>query len=109
MAKQILQINFNFNVSRSELEKSFAPFATPIANAPGLIWKVWLMNEARKEAGGIYLFDNESSAEKFLAGEIVAGVKAHPALSNINVKQFGMIEDLTKVTRGPIELVQATA
>ena len=108
MTKQILQINFNFNVSESELVKGFTPLATPIANVPGLMWKIWLINEARKEAGGIYLFENESSVEKYLAGEIVAGVKAHPALSNISVKQFGILEDQTKVTRGPVELIQAT-
>ncbi len=107
MAKQILEISFNFNVSRSEIENAFRPLASTFANMPGLLWKVWLMNEADKEAGGIYLFEDKSSVQKFLAGEIVAGMKKNPALSNLGVKQFEPIEDLTKITRGPLELVHA--
>jgi hypothetical protein len=107
MAKQFLQINFNFGVSRKELESAFRPGAEPIANVPGLRWKVWLISEARKEAGAIYLFDDESSVQKYLTGKIVEAVKSNPALSNISVKQFEMLEDLTKITRGPIELIVA--
>ncbi|MGP8057645.1 MAG: YdhR family protein [Nitrososphaerales archaeon] len=107
MPKEILEITFNFSMSKSEIEKGLGLIATPIANVPGLIWKIWLMNETRKEAGGIYLFDDRSSAQKYLDGEIAAGLKTHPVLSNVSVRQFEIIENLTKVTRGPVELVRA--
>jgi hypothetical protein len=105
MAKQILQVNFKFNISRSELENRFRAGATRWANVPGLLWKIWLMNEAEKETGGIYLFDDKSSAQKYLEGEIFAMLKNNPAVSNISVKQFETIEDLTKITHGPVELI----
>ena len=101
--KQIVQINFNFSGSANDLGKEFSPFAEPIARVPGLLWKVWLMNEARKESGGIYLFDDAASAQRYLDGEIIAAVKNHPKLSNISAKTFGILEEHTKVTRGPIE------
>ena len=76
MSQKILQINFTFSsVSRTELEQAWLPGAQPIADTPGLRWKVWLMNERERECGGVYLFDNEASLQAFLAGPIVAATK----------------------------------
>jgi len=58
MSGRILQLNFKFNVPREDYESAVQPLADPIAATPGLIWKVWLMNEQEHEAGGIYLFSD---------------------------------------------------
>ena len=102
MSQKILQINFKFNVSPVEYENAVSPLAGPIADTPGLQWKVWLMNTADHEAGGIYLFDDEASVQAFLAGPIVAGVKSHPALSDISAKVFDVMEELSLICRGPV-------
>ena len=102
MSGRILQINFKFNVSRGEYEQAVSPLASEVAVVAGLRWKVWIMNEAESEAGGIYLFDDEASVNAFLEGPIVAQVTSHPALSDFGVKQFDVMEDLTAVTRGPV-------
>jgi hypothetical protein len=102
MSPRILQINFRFDVPAAELSQAFAPLAQPIADTAGLRWKIWLMNEEEHESGGIYLFDDEASAQAYLAGPIVAGLGQHPALSQITAKTFGVAEEGTRVTRGPI-------
>ena len=103
MSQKILQINFTFSgISRSELEAAWLPAAQPIAETPGLRWKVWLMNENEHECGGIYLFDDEASVQAFLNGPIVAATKDAPILSNASVKIFGMMEAHTVITRGPV-------
>jgi len=107
MTKHILQINFNFNVSRNDYEKGCAQMAPAIAKAPGLIWKVWAIDEGRKEGAGIYLFDDKTSAQRYLAGEIGTAIKNNPALSNMSMKQFDVQDDLTKTTRGPLQLIHA--
>lgn len=54
MSQKILQINLKYHgVSRAELEQAWLPAAQPIADTPGLRWKIWLMNEAENAAGGI--------------------------------------------------------
>jgi len=65
-------------------------------------WKIWLMNEAESEAGGIYVFDDEASLQAHLEGPLAGAVKAHPALSDMSAKVFDSIEKLTAITRGPI-------
>ena len=107
MTKHILQINFNFNVSRNDYEKGCAQMAPAIAKAPGLIWKVWAVDEGRKEAAGIYLFDDKTSAQRYLAGEIFTAIKSNPALSNMSTKLFDTQDDLSRITRGPVQLVRA--
>lgn len=104
MSQKILQINFTFSgISRTELEQAWLPAAQPIAETPGLCWKVWLMNEETHECGGIYLFDNEASVKGFLNGPIVAATKEAPILSNASVKTFDMMEAHTAITRGPVD------
>lgn len=102
MSQKILQINFKLSVSAKDYEQACLPAAQPIADTPGLRWKVWLMNEAEREAGGIYLFDDEASVQAFLAGPIVAAVKSNPSLGHVSAKMFDVMENLTAITHGPV-------
>lgn len=102
MSQKLLQVNVKFSASKADLEAAWLPAAQPIADTPGLRWKVWLMNEAQHEAGGIYLFDNEDSAQSYIDGPIVAALKASPVISNIDAKLFDVMESHTATTRGPV-------
>lgn len=102
MPGKILQINFKYNVSGADYRQAVSPLAAPIAAVPGLRWKIWPINEAESEGGGILLFDDEASLQAYLEGPIAAQVTAHPALSDFSVKQFDIMEDETGVTRGPV-------
>ena len=61
------------------------------------------MNEADSEAGGIYLFEDESSLKALLAGPLAAKVTNHPAISDMSVKQFEVMDEVTAITRGPVK------
>jgi len=102
VSQKILQINYKFSIPAAEFSRAMAPAAQPIANSPGLVWKIWLMNEADSEGGGIYLFEDEAAANAFLGGPIVSALKANPIVSDIRVKMFGVSEAHSLVTRGPI-------
>jgi hypothetical protein len=102
MPGRILQVNFKFNVTKDQYHEAVSALADNFAALDGLSWKVWIMNEAEKEAGGIYMFKDEASLKAYLDGPLAAGVISHPALSDFSVKQFEVMDDLSKVTRGPI-------
>ena len=102
MSGRLLQLNFNFNVTGAEYHAAVSSLADDFAALDGLIWKVWMINEDEGVAGGIYLFDSESSVKAYLDGPLAAGVISHPALSDFSVKTFDVMEDLTKVTRGSL-------
>lgn len=103
MPGKILQINFKFSVPKAEYEQAASGLVKDIAAVGGLRWKVWIMNEAEQEAGGIYLFDNEASVKAYLEGPVVAKVTSHPALSDFSVKQFDVMDEVTAITRGPVK------
>ncbi len=104
--KKILHVSFKFKMTRPELEKAFlegAPTFRPGGDVKGLLWKIWVVNEAEKSAGGIYLFKDDASVEAYLKGEIVAGLRSNPAASDIEVKVFDILPEHTKITRGPVD------
>jgi hypothetical protein len=102
MAK-ILQVNFKFGVSAAEYGQAAASLADAFAAVPGCRWKVWLIDEARREAGGIYLFDDGASVQAMLDSPLWASVGAHPALSDFNVKDWDVMDAPSLVTRAPIK------
>lgn len=107
MPAKILQINFRLRTSRADYESLCRSVAQAFAEVPGLRWKLWLLNEREKEAGGIYLFESEQALNSFLSGPLVAQVKSHPALYDLSAKPFDIQEDVTAITRGPIAAMAA--
>ena len=102
MPEKILQINFKFSVTKAEYEEAAASLAGEFAKVAGLRWKVWILNEAQSEAGGIYLFDDEASLQTYLDGPLAATVKGHPAFSDMSAKTFDVMPAATATCRGPI-------
>jgi hypothetical protein len=102
-----LQINFKLNTPVAEYETICQALAQSIADVPGLRWKVWLLNEEKKEAGGIYLFATEQALTDYVAGPLLAQVRSHPALQDLSAKMFDVMEQVTAITRGPVSAMAA--
>jgi hypothetical protein len=105
--KKIVQLNLKFRTTKPELEKHWlhsAPKFGPNGEVKGLLWKIWLMNEAEKSAGGIYLFKDEASAKAYVNGPIIAGAKTCPLCSayDAEIKVWDILLEHTKITRGPV-------
>ena len=102
MSGRIMQLNFKFSVTGAEYEQAVAPLAEQFAAVDGLRWKIWMINEAESEAGGIYMFEDEASLNALLEGPLAAQVTGHPALSEFSVKKFDVMEKVTAITRSPL-------
>jgi hypothetical protein len=99
----ILQINFNINAPVAEYQKMADSVAHAFLDVPGLRWKIWLLNPAALEAGGIYLFDSQASLDAYLNGPLVAQLRGLKAIRHISMKQFEVMTEVTSLTRGPFE------
>jgi Putative mono-oxygenase ydhR len=109
MSTKILQINFRLKASTSEYQTLCQSVAQAIASVPGLRWKIWILNDREKQAGGIYLFESEGALTDFLSGPLATQVKNHPALSDFSAKVFDVMDDVTAATRGPVRAFAAAA
>ncbi|MFQ6107754.1 MAG: YdhR family protein [Thermoplasmata archaeon] len=102
MPKQLLEMSFKFNLPREEYEAAARELANSFANVAGLQWKVWILNEQDREAGGVYLFEDASSLQTFLVSDLAAQVKNHPAFSDMVVKPYEVLEEPSRTCRGPV-------
>jgi len=48
-----------------ELAEASHRLAAEIANEHGLVWKIWLEDRETRHAGGVYLFEDRASAERY--------------------------------------------
>jgi hypothetical protein len=79
--KKLLQVDFDFTGPfGNEMSRVLVGLAESINNEPGIIWKIWTESQKDQLGGGIYLFEDESSAEAYL--------KMHTA----RLKEMGIAE-----------------
>jgi hypothetical protein len=99
----LLKITFlNPNGTSETSQKKAWERSQQIAVFPGLIWKIWIAEVEQSLYGGIYLFEDESSAQEYLNSSIVQSIKSIPGASNFEAQCFEVNDRLSRVTRGPI-------
>ena len=97
----ILQVDFpTQGPFKTEMTTAFKTLAESINLEDGMQWKIWTENSETKEAGGIYLFDCQENAQKYL--------KMHTArlesfgLNNIRGKIFEVNQALSELNHAPL-------
>lgn len=96
----LLQIDFSMPAEMlgDTLSKNAANLAETINLEPGFISKIWTENVKTQEAGGIYLFTDTASAERYA----IMHKKRVEAMGakNINCKLFDINASLTAINHG---------
>jgi hypothetical protein len=100
MSPKLLQVNYKFKGTRAEYEAANLPWGQPFAEMTGLRWKIWLMNEADSEAGGIVLFEDDGARQAYIDG-VLAEARSDPMVSDITFKRFDVLDALSAITRAP--------
>ncbi|WP_137124104.1 YdhR family protein [Roseomonas sp. HF4] len=100
----IVQVNYTRPaMPKAEWEARYTPErAQQFLAVPGLQWKIWLDGEEERRAGGIYLFADRTAAEAYVAGPIVARMKANPDVTELQIRVFDVRENMTAITNGPV-------
>lgn len=102
MSAQMLVMHFKFNTSPAEYIHAVQPLVDEILNARGLRWKIWLIDESQCIAGGLYLFDDSSCVQAFLASPLMDRLKHHPSFTDLRVMSFDVLTAETRATHGPL-------
>ena len=98
MSRTIWQINYQF-ASVAELTK----LLTPNVAVHGLVWKIWLLNEAGRRAGGICLFESREPAQAFVNSADIKSLASHPSIANLNARLFTPAAALNKISRAALD------
>ncbi|MGG6242066.1 YdhR family protein [Nodosilinea sp. AN01ver1] len=91
-------MNFAFDAPAEQVKQTGLDLALAIAQVPGLVWKTWLMNEAKREAGGIYWFDSEAAAIAYLNSDIGQHIQHNPTFSAIQIRLTPVWSEATAIT-----------
>jgi len=98
---KLLQVDFEYQGPLGEeMSKELIGLAKSINQEPGFIWKIWTESESEKLGGGIYLFEDEGSANKYL--EMHTARLAKMGVSEVRGIIFDINQPLTIINQGPI-------
>ena len=97
----LLQIDFPSHGPWGEdLAKAASSLANHLNKTPGMEWKIWTENSRTGDCGGVYLFNDETSANDFLNEHLQRldsmGIK------DVRAKVLDVNESLSHMTRAPI-------
>lgn len=97
----LLQVDFPYQGPfGNEMSEAMKGLAEDIATEPGLIWKIWTESEQDKMAGGIYLFDNETDARRYVEKH-TARLQAF-GITDIRALILTTNDPLSRIDRAPL-------
>ena len=103
LPKKVLIVTVEFDGPTPDFEHKAARLAKPIANVPGLVWKLWLRHPEADSAGGVYLFESERDLQDFIDGPIAAEINNRSGFTNVTMKVFDIMEEASRTTRAPLD------
>lgn len=100
MAK-LLQVDFDFEGPfGEEMSDRLVDLAQSINDEPGMIWKIWTENSHEKRGGGVYLFEDESTAKAYLKMHSER-LKAM-GVTDVRGMLFDINDSLSAINRAPL-------
>jgi hypothetical protein len=92
------------DIGDAEFIEANEEFAAMMSAVPGLVAKVWLKEPGTNTYGGVYLWRDRESCERFLASDVWQSVVNDETLADLDSRDFAVMEELTKATQPGIEL-----
>ncbi|WP_028878357.1 monooxygenase [Terasakiella pusilla] len=97
---KLLQVDFPFSGPfGEEMTAQLQGLAQSINDEPGFLWKIWTENQDAQEAGGIYLFQDEASAQAYLDMH-TARLNAM-GITGVRGRIFDINTDLSALNKAP--------
>jgi Putative mono-oxygenase ydhR len=93
------------DISEHDYRNQVDPIAPAFAGLPGLVSKTWLASPETNTYGGVYVWRDLQAMEDYRGTDLYKGMLANPHLDDITVRDFAVLENPTRVTRGTAEVV----
>ena len=93
-------VTFGLNIPADDYTAHAVHIAREFTAWPGLLGKWWLADPASGTFGGVYLFASRRDADRSRETELFRGMDANPALRDITVREYELLDAPTAIT-GP--------
>jgi hypothetical protein len=104
MHVQVVTYRMAEKIGDAEFFEANQEFAEAMAVVPGLLAKVWLKGADENVYGGLYLWDDQTACETFLASELWAEVLSDDSALDLTSHDFAVMGELTSITQPGMQL-----
>jgi len=92
-------VTFHSSVAAEDLAEPFTDYAEQLCSVPGLVAKTWIRDG--EILGGFHVFSNRVDADRYLGGEMVAGLTSNAAFEDFTITRYDVIDALSGITGTP--------
>jgi len=85
-------------ITEEQFHEACGGDAPYFANLPGLLAKVWIRDPETNAYGGLYLWADQETYERYVKGEVFNAIKTNQNLENVESRDFGVFDDLSSIT-----------
>ena len=93
-------VTFRSSVQAEELVEPFTQYAEQMRSVPGLVEKTWIRDE--EILGGFHVFLSRADADRYLGGDMVAGLTSNEAFSDFTITRYDVLDGLSELTGTPM-------
>lgn len=79
MTQTLFTVDYDLTIPGAAFVDRAPEAAARIADAPGLVWKIWSLDRETGQGASTYLFRDRHSAEAFSEGPMIAALRDGPA------------------------------
>ena len=91
-------VTFGLNIPADDYTAHAFHIAREFTAWPGLLGKWWLADPASGTFGGVYLFASQRDADRSRGTELFRGMDADPALKDLTVREYDLLDAPTAIT-----------
>jgi hypothetical protein len=98
-------VTFGLTIPAEEYGRVATELAPGFTEWPGLLAKWWLGDVSSGTYGGVYLFSSQEAADRSRSTALFTGLLESPALGDVDIREFDLLEAPTAVTAPVLETV----
>ena len=98
-------VNFQLkDISEEDYSGLTETIAPAFADLHGLVSKTWLADPETNTYGGVYVWRDRQAMEDYKETDLYKGMLANPHFDDVTVRNFAVLENPTRITRGASEV-----
>jgi hypothetical protein len=98
MGKMLVTVRYRTQGDHAHFRHDMTKAAGLIAGIPGLVWKIWSIDQHRGIGTSVYLFASEASARAFIAGPMLERLRSRPDVTEVSFDLAPVDQELSEMT-----------
>jgi len=100
MGQMVVTVRYRVQGDHAHFRYDMKKAAGLIAGIPGLVWKIWGIDQDRDVGVSTYLFASEASARAFIAGPMIERLRSRPDVTEVTFDVAPVDRALSAITGG---------